>query len=482
MKKRVFSLGLAAVLLLGICGCKSSKKDSSDTVSYITSYEDEIISGDSGAASGDKTSSSTSGSKGGKTSSGTTIVPNKGSIENNLDFKGQTFTKTIIGAISQATMRRKAAFEKKFNCNIQLVSLQWESYNSQVATAMSSGKPYDICGLHTTFWPEAGVQGLYEPLNKYIYESDLYNSKTGVGIDLNASKTFELNGNLYGVANHTGTYVSMLQVLYYNKLMFEEVGLEDPMELYKAGKWNWNKFFEIAAKVKNPQKGKYLIGQEFSAVTMALSNGFTYTKNQNGKVVENLSDPKFLTALNKYSEFMKNYAGPKGYSDDATEFYNGNYYMFLQGVTHGKMYMYDTIKNSAAFDYDFSNLGVVPFPYGPDNTKKVNPGHGLQAKAAGKGSKDPRVVIAWTKFDLEFKDPAADEDPHQYSPEINKVINSLFDNVNDFIPNYKTASQSAQSLIEQIHNAAKNGGDVTQAIANNKKTIQSIIDDSLGQK
>ncbi len=81
-----------------------------------------------------------------------------------------------------------------------------------------------------------------------------------------------------------------------------------------------------------------------------------------------------------------------------------------------------------------------------------------------------------------MKTPAADEDPHRYSPEINKVINSLFDNVNDFIPNYKTASQSAQSLIEQIHNAAKNGGDVTQVIANNKKTIQSIIDDSLGQK
>lgn len=495
MKKRILSLLLAALMVATVAGCTDSKQTTSDTVSYITEWEDydEVVEGEESGADktassskADKTNSSSkkdnktnTASKTDKVNSDT--VSNNGSVTKGLDFGGKTFTKTIIGAIPARTVRKKEAFEKKYNCKIKLVSLKWEQYNSQVATAMSSGTPYDICGLQSYFWPEAGVQGLYEPLNKYISKEDLYNSKTGIGIDLDVSSEFEMNGNLYGVSNHSGIFASMLQVMFYNKLMFEDAGLEDPLKLYNSGKWTWDKFFEYAKKVKNASKGKYLVGQEFSATNFVKSNGFKYSVIKNGKVTSNITDKLYLSSLQKYEEFAKNYMGPKGYSDDPTEFYNGNYYMFSQAYTYGTYYMYDTIVNSAAFDNDFSNLGVVPFPAGPNNTKKLNPGGGAQAKAAGKGSKDPRIVIAWTKFDLEFDDPAADEDPYQYSKEINTMITKLFDNINDGMANYKTSSQSVTDIIGKIEGAAKTGGDYVSLIESNKTTIQNIIDDSLGQ-
>ncbi len=489
MKKRIISLALAVLMLLGVCGCGGSGKDTEGSVSYITEWEEYEVEvdgeetdkdADKEDSSGKKDNSSSS-SSGKKPSSTSSLKPQSGSVVKGLDFGGKTFTKTIIGAIPAKTIRKKEAFEKKFNCTIKLVNLQWEQYNSQVATAMSSGKPYDICGLQSFFWPEAGVQGLYEPLNKYIADEDLYNKKTGVGIDLDVSSEFALNGKYYGVSNHSGAFASMIQVMYYNKLMFEEAGFDDPLELYNKGKWTWDKFFEYAKEAKNASKGQYLMGQELSSTSFVLSNGYKYTTMKKGKVKENLSDSVYLKSLEKYKEFATKYMGPKGYSDDPTEFYNGNYYMFSQVYSYGTMYMYDTIVNSAAFDYDFDNLGVVPFPVGPNNKTKTNPGHGGQAKAAGKGSKDPRVVIAWTKFDLEFKDPMADEDPYRYSDKINNMISKMFDNVNDYLPNYKTASQSARALYTQIENAAKKGGDYVKLINDHKSTIQSIIDDSLGQ-
>lgn len=494
MKKRMTALLLAALILSGACGCKDSKKTASDTVSYVTEWEeyDETVEGeaqDTASGKGDSSKKNNSskkdnskGNSGKNNGSVTSSDINSGtSVTKGLDFGGKTFTKTIIGAIPNRTVRKKEAFEKKYNCKIKLVSLQWEQYNSQIATAMSSGQPYDICGLQSYFWPEAGVQGLYEPLNDYITQSDLYNSKTGIGIDLEKSKEFEMNGNLYGVSNHSGVFAEILQVLFYNKLMFEEAGLEDPLKLYNSGKWTWDKFFEYAKKLKNESKGKYIIGQELEAGAFTLSDGYKYVTKKNGKVTANLSDSKYLNGLKKYSEFCKNYMGPKGYGDDPTEFYNGNYYMFYQSYTYGKYYMYDTIVNSAAFDNDFSNLGVVPFPT-PDGKHTNNPGGGPQAKGAGKGSKDPRIVIAWTKFDLEFDDPEADSDPYQYSTEIDNVIKKCFDNINYGMCNYKTSSQTVSSLYGQIDSAAKTGGDYVKLINDNKATIQSIIDDSLGQK
>lgn len=274
----------------------------------------------------------------------------------------------------------------------------------------------------------------------------------------------------------------MLQVLYYNKLMFKDAGLKDPLELWNSGKWTWDKLFEYGEAVTSPSKGKYLMGKEFNMFTWVLSNGFKYTKTVKGKVTQNLSDPLYINSLKKGYEFYSKYVGPKGYSDDPTEFYNGNYYMFSQVSTYGSYYMYDSIVKSSAFGKKFSNLGVVPFPYGPNNTSKANPGHGGQAKAAGKGSKDPRIVIAWTKFASEFEDPMKDENPSLYSDEINAALDKCFDNVNNIMPNYKTSSDSTNNYIGKIQQAALENGDITKAIEDYSKTVQSIINSSLGQK
>jgi len=495
--KRILALALALLLVFGATGCKSSNQTSSDNVSYITTYEDEYIdvydedgnpvssttqSGTSNQSGGGKENSGTS-SSGGNAGTPSTKPVNKTGTISNLDFGGKTFTKTIIGTAPAYKIRMKEAFEKKFNCKIKFVNLPFQTYNSKVASAMAAGDPYDICGLHPYFWPEAGVQGLYEPLDEYFYKDDLYdpNSKSTVGIDLAQSQYYSWNGKTYGVANNRETYCSQPDVYYYNKVMFEDAGLEDPMELYNKGKWTWDKLFEMAEDVVDTKKGKYMFGYDFSLASFVGRNGIFSTKTVNGKVKTNLDDPAYPASVKKAVEFFNKYCAKAGGRSNYDNFINGNHYMHQQEITWGTFQGYDMIINAPAFDKDFSNLGIVPLPKGPDNKNDIYSKAGPQAKAAGKGSKDPRVAVAYVWFASQWKDPMQQDDPSLYSDEVYKMLDKVYKNTTYSEPYYKTSTKMVSNLTDEIWNGVRDGQDWTKLVNDRIKTIQSIIDDSLGQ-
>lgn len=53
------------------------------------------------------------------------------------------------------------------------------------------------------------------------------------------------SGALWGLPRDVSTFV-----LYLNKDLLAEAGAEDPIELAKAGKWDWNAFLDVAMKVR----------------------------------------------------------------------------------------------------------------------------------------------------------------------------------------------------------------------------------------
>jgi len=429
-------------------------------------------------------SSSSKGNAGGASSGGSSVSvtpPTKnGSILEGLDFGGKEFTKTIIGTVGNQVMRTISAFEEQYNCKIKLVRLKWETYNSQVATRMASGDPYDICGIANQFFPECVVQDLYEPLDKYIEEVDQYNPKTGYGIDMDMSSYYNYNGKMYGLVAHTGRLSTLPYVLYYNKLKFKEAGLEDPLALYNKGQWTWEKFLEYGKIVKDPGKGQYLIGQDINN-TFVYSNDWNPVKFTNGKTLTNIKDSKFINALSKYSEICSTVVGPKSFSDNPSEFVNGNYYMFMQQSMYGYLDLMPQIVGSSAFKKDKDNLGICPIPLGADNKTKASPAFCGQGKAAGKGSDDPRVVVAWVLFSNMFTDPEAANDPYAYNSEQQGIINKISDNVIPTMNYYKTSTQNAASLTDEIIEAARKGNDYSKLISDYSKTIQTIIDDSMKQ-
>ena len=414
------------------------------------------------------------------TSSGSNSSSKDKSILEGLDFGGKEFTKTIIGTVGNQVMRTISAFEEQYNCKIKLVRLKWETYNSQVATRMASGDPYDICGVTNQMFPECVVQDLYEPLDKYIEEVDQYNPKTGYGIDMDMSSYYNYNGKMYGLVAHTGRLSTLPYVLYYNKLKFKEAGLEDPLTLYNKGKWTWDKFIEYGKIVKVPAKGQYLIGQDIHN-TFVYSNDWNPVKFVKGKTLTNIKDSKFINALSKYKEICTTIVGPKSFSDNPAEFVNGNYYMFMQQSMYGYLDLMPKIVTSSAFKKDKNNLGIVPVPVGPNNKTNASPAFCGQGKAAGKGSDDPRVVVAWVLFSNMFTDPEAANDPYTYNAEQQGIINKISNNVIPTMNYYKTSTRNAALLTDEIIEAARKGNDYSKLISDYSKTIQNIIDDSMKQ-
>ena len=491
--KRKLAMLLALTLLLGASGCKSSKNNNSATESYIIIYEDvdnPAASGSSGTSSnGSGTSGSgTSGSSGGSANTGTggsgaaatKPVQTKGTISN-LDFGGQTFTKTIIGTAPAYKIRLKEAFEKKFNCKIKFVNLPWESYNSKVASAMAAGQPYDICGLHFYFWPEAGVQNLYAPIDEYLYEQDLYDPNSGstAGIDLDQCRYYSWNGKTYGIANNRNTYCGQPDVYYYNKTMVK--GFEDPMELYLKGEWTWDKFFEIAEIVTKGGKVK-MFGDDWDLGSFAQRDGILSTKTVNGKVTTNLDDPLWTKAVKTGAEFFAKYCERIGGRSDPTPFLNGQTFMKQHEITWGTFDGYDLIVKSSAFKNNYDNLGIVPIPKGPNNTNDIYVKAAPQAKAAGNGSKDPRVAVAWVWFASQWEDPLGEDDPALYSSDVYNMLDKVYKSTYYGMPNYKTSTQKVMDLTSEIFTNTKYGdGDFTKLVADRITTIQSIIDDSLKQ-
>jgi len=503
MTKKIICLALTVLMILGtFTACQTNpsqdkyvtstiwvEDDSADTDADANADKEENSSTDktSSNSSGGKNENNSSGSNGnsGGTNSGSgggqvTPPTKNGSILEGLDFGGKTFTKTIIGTVGNQVMRTITAFEEQYNCKIKLVRLKWETYNSQVATRMASGDPYDICGIANQMFPECVVQNLYEPLDKYIKEVDQYNPKTGYGIDMDMSSYYNYNGKMYGLVAHTGRLSTLPYVLYYNKTKFKEAGLEDPLTLYNKGKWTWDKFLEYGKIVKDPAKGQYLIGQDIQN-TFVYSNDWNPVKFVKGKTLTNIKDSKFINALSKYKEICTTIVGPKSFSDNPSEFVNGNYYMFMQQSMYGYLDLMPKIVASSAFKKNKANLGICPVPTGADNKTKASPAFCGQGKAAGAGSDDPRVVVAWVLFSNMFTDPEAKNDPYSYTAEQQGIIDKISDNVIPTMNYYKTSTQNAAALTDEIIEAARKGNDYSKLISDYSKTIQTIIDDSMKQ-
>lgn len=492
MTKKIICIVLTILMVFGtLTACE--KNPSSDE--YVSSaiwvdVEDEDRDSDDGnevtSSSDGKTennSSVSSGNNGGTNNgSGGSVTPptNKGSLLEGLDFGGKTFTKTIIGTVGNQVMRTISAFEEQYNCKIKLVRLKWETYNSQIATRMASGDPYDICGIANQMFPECVVQSLYEPLDKYITKADQYDPKTGYGIDMDMSSYYNYQGKMYGLVAHTGRLSTLPYVLYYNKLKFKEAGLEDPLALYNKGQWTWSMFLEYGKIVKDPAKGQYLIGQDIHN-TFVYSNDWNPVKFANGKTLTNIKDSKFINGLSKFSEICSTIVGPKSFSDNPSEFINGNYYMFMQQSMYGYLDLMPKVVASSAFKKNKANLGICPVPVGADNKTKASPAFCGQGKAAGKGSDDPRVVVAWVLFSNMFTDPEAKNDPYTYNEEQQAIIDKISDNVIPTMNYYKTSTQNAATLTDEIIEAARKGNDYSKLISDYSKTIQTIIDDSMKQ-
>jgi len=264
----------------------------------------------------------------------------------------------------------------------------WDDYFTKIQALWASGDPQtvpDIAFLWPT--PKYAAEGVLENLDPYIQKS---------GYDLNdywpgLLESAKYNGSVYGFPRDIE-----VNVLYYNKTLFDAAGVKYPDE-----SWTWDDLQAAAEKLTvKDASGKvtqYALGME---------NSWKYDKwvNQNGGAILDdmrnpskcmLTDPKSVEAVAFFAGLIKdgyamrdadlNQAG-----GDAGAFQSGLAAMIIQNTSRVSAF------NKANMNYDVS---VVPIPKGG---KRWNGAGGAAwVMSAKSGNKD----AAWTFLEwLQSKD------------------------------------------------------------------------------
>jgi ABC-type glycerol-3-phosphate transport system substrate-binding protein len=254
----------------------------------------------------------------------------------------------------------------------------WDDYFTKIQALWASGDPKvipDVAFLWPT--PAYAAQGVLENLDPYIQKSGYKLEDYWPGL-LESAK---YKGSVYGLPRD-----NEVNVLYYNKALFDKAGVKYPDET-----WTWDDFLAAAEKLTvKDASGKV------TQYALAMEGG-KYAKwvNQNGGAILDdyvnpskcmLADPKSVEGIKFFADMMNN-----GYAmrdadlsqagGDASVFQSGQAAMIIQNTSRVSGF------NKANMNYD---VAVAPIPKGG---KRWNiAGGAAWVMSAKSGNKD----AAWT--------------------------------------------------------------------------------------
>ena len=470
--KKVLGIFLAlAMVMCAFAGCNNSPEYTS-SVWIIEDDESTVVDNQEGEE-GNESNSASNTSSNKNTSSSSSVDMSK-----SLDLKGQKVTMAITNEPQYNTSSFKAtisAFEKKYNCKVKTFKLDFENYNQEVSQRMSTGDPYDICFTHSINFPTGPIAGLYADLTEAIKQVGNSN------FDKAMSAQFDYNGKKYGVCDsyHSADPI----VMFYNAALFEENGLEDPLALYKAGKWTWDKIFEMGKQVTNSKEGIYFF-DAYGTVAYA-SYGVPFYETVNGKVHVRLRNE----TLRKGFELTKKmYYGNDAIAEPANTNSNGDSNAhFVNGLTFmaiRESYKYGDfaprVKTSIAFGKSTKNLQIVPMPLAAENTAKRYPSGWYTAVAAGQGS-DPRIAVTWADFYSTYRSSV--KGSNEMTTEQKELVDSLKSNRaptrhGEYQTSaYNTTDLTGYSLVTQFCL----GKDISQTIDTIYPNFIACLDETIGK-
>lgn len=245
------------------------------------------------------------------------------------------------------------------NVTVQFVTADWSTWYEKLMVHYTTGDPIDLIYDGVNNEPKFALSGITQPLQNYI-NMDNPNLKKSV-----MDECFQYSGNYYVAATEVN-----YGVIYYNKDMFEAAGLDDPMELYRKGEWNWTTFVRLAKRLTNKNAGIYGFSTNFPYLFYGSNATSTLKLDANGRYSLNLNDPAFIAALS----IIQDGEYDSGWSGFDTVYYAMDSFQTGKTAMLGTFSVYESNINDLANigAWPPINYGVVPMPYGPSNPTGKN--------------------------------------------------------------------------------------------------------------
>jgi multiple sugar transport system substrate-binding protein len=339
-------------------------------------------------------------------------VETKPGPETDVKFDFSVFTnyrgKTIkvwmwwdVSEVDKASDKRN--FTDPLGITIEYTNIPWGEYPQKVISAIAAGAGPDAV------WNDRGMptwayKKVLLPVSDYldIKEQPLA-SELGVPM---INYYTHVDGKVYSLGGATHAYR-----LYYNKEKFEAAGLEDPMDLWKAGEWTWTKFFEMGQALTVDNNGDGKVDQygydAWPLEQWLFTNSANLIKYVDGKPVFALDEPVALAALQAVRDIENKYKFKSPYNPDVDpqkKFIDGQTAMNYWGE-----WEYKNFKDKLG-----DKLGCVPFPIGPDYKGTGKSADLVQSTGLGIAActQDPKLAaeyIKWVFWPGKLKDPESYE-------------------------------------------------------------------------
>lgn len=274
--------------------------------------------------------------------------------ENDVDISGQTIYWLCDYDLNPTNNNDRSValslFEDVYGGKIEWIQTDSNSKFETLAQRLQADQPVDMFPYEWDAVPNGVVKNQYQPLDDYYdileMDSDLWTGMEDV-IDM-----FE-----YKDAHYVIPYClsDPLCITYSRKLMQTE-GLDDPYELYKKGKWDWDAMMDMMNTfVSNaPEKTtRYGINGWFGQAAIQ-STGHTVVNYENGVFSNNINDPE----IEKAELLLQEMADKNLYNPEWLGYYPDDMNTLFLGMADWQL-------GSSNAKNEDADLMIVPFPKAP---------------------------------------------------------------------------------------------------------------------
>lgn len=316
-------------------------------------------------------------------------------------------------------------FETKYGGKIEWMPTTWENRYNDLSTMVLGGEGVDFFPGDDTFnFPKGIINGMFQPVDDYV---DMSSS-----IWQNVKEGYEIY-NFGGKHYEFVTDVTAQQVCFYNKNTIEAYGFDDPYELYKEGKWNWDIFKTMLLDFVDQDAGRYGLDGWYTEMALFTSTGVPLVGTRDGNVVTNVNDATVEKALNfgydLYNNGLMYPFGEFGWSTHLEFIGSGDELFYLGGIWN-----VGSAPETWEMAIDPEDLGIapVPSPAGSDPYQSAT----VAGYALCKGAQNPEGVSLFAQCNIlatldenaiAISDRKAKDD-YKWTDEIiaiNKEINEL---------------------------------------------------------
>ena len=269
------------------------------------------------------------------------------------------------GEPSETDLAAIAYTEETYKIKVDWEYVAWDSLDVRALTDINAGDSPDLMVLHAQNFPRVAVQKLVKPADELNQE--LYNNPVLAASSAGARRNYVYGGKCYAAGGSAAP-----RYIFFNKTMFEDYGLETPLELYEAGNWNWDTFRQCAMDIMDyDTEGNVTVwGFESWVYDMwVMANGGNFVEyTEDGGIRLSISDEKTVRALQFIQDgyYKDKFIKPDGNITHTTDFIAGKCAMIADGLYRSN----DIVAGGMKDEWDF-----VPVPNGPDNDEGLVPGN-----------------------------------------------------------------------------------------------------------